>query len=66
MIIMSMQHKLYTIQFFSPPDNQVADSPQAVITKCQKSQNSLNSQKYSNSWTREDSNSCKRVEQIPS
>jgi len=28
---MNMQNKLYTIQFFSPPNDRFADSPRAVI-----------------------------------
>jgi len=31
MIIMNMQNKLYTIQFFSPPDDRWSASPRAAI-----------------------------------
>ena len=75
MIIMNMQNKLYTIQFFSPPDDWFAVSPQAAITEPQtlgflrilwNSQKSLNLQKSFNSWMRADSNLWKKQEeQIP-
>jgi len=33
MIIMNMQKNLYTIQFFSPPDDRFAASPRAATTE---------------------------------
>ena len=35
MIIMNMQNKLYTIQFFSPSNNQFIDGPWATIEEPQ-------------------------------
>jgi len=35
-IIMTTQNKLYTIQFFSPPDDPFAASPQAAIAEPEK------------------------------
>jgi len=33
LIIMNMQNKLYTMQFFLPPDDQITATPQATITE---------------------------------
>ena len=72
---MTMQNKLYTIQFFSPPNDQSKASTPAAIAECQaceflrisqnfwksaNSQKSSNSWKSLNSWTREDSNSWRQ------
>jgi len=49
---MNMQKELYTIHFFSPPNDQFAVSPQATIMEQQTHGFLRNSWKSSNSWTR--------------
>ena len=60
---MNMQNKLYTIQFFSPPDDQFTASTRAVIAEPRNSQISWYTQKRPNS--QRSLNSQKREEQIP-
>jgi len=60
---MTMQNKLYTIQFFSPPVKQFSQSLSSNH-RAHKSQVLLSSWKSSNTpWTRWDSNSQEQEEQ---
>jgi len=72
MLIMNVQNKLYTIQFFLPLDDWFAASPRAAVVEpgsrrfCEfcKTHKRDNSWKRSNCWTREDSNSWKKKERV--